>query len=254
MKIVKTNPLRNLFSKLFILFIAIISTFIFPKIGWFFADLLSNKYGYKQFSFFWDVIHHLVQIIPVFIIISLPIFKKSYSDWGLNNKNKELSKTIIIKFALGFLVFFIIGKSLFLLIYKPQSILDFNPSLKSIWQVIIFRFIFPGLSEEILFRSYLITLLMISWKKIYTFNTIEIPFAGIIAAILFSIAHIGISLYPFKITYYDPIQLFFAFSFGIYYSVIFYKTKSIIAPIITHNIIDGGSTLIDFLFSIILGK
>lgn len=251
MKIVKSNLFKNLFAKLLILFVAIISTFLFPKIGWFFADLLSYKFGFKQFSLFWDVIHHLVQVIPVLIIISLPIFKKSYSDWGFNNKNKELNKKIIIKFSLGFIFFFIIGKSIFLLIYKPQSILDFNPSLKSIWQVILFRFIFPGLSEEILFRSYLITLLMISWKKIYSFKTIEIPLAGIIAAILFSMAHIGINFYPFKVTYYDPIQLFFAFSFGIFYSIIFYKTKSIIAPIVTHNIIDGGSTLIDFLFSIL---
>ena len=92
---------------------------------------------------------------------------------------------------------------------------------------------------------------MIAWKGVVKLGKVRIPLAGIIAALIFVMAHIGLDLFPLQILYFNTGQLIFAFIFGIFYSILFYETKSILAPIITHNIVDGIGTLIDYVLTLI---
>ena len=63
----------------------------------------------------------------------------------------------------------------------------------------------------------------------------EIPTSGIVAAILFTLAHIGFTFSQFAITYFDPLQLFGAFGFGLFFAIIFHRTGSLLGPIILHG-------------------
>lgn len=239
-----------LINKIIVIIIALISTILFPKLGWIVADNLSLKYNFQQFSIIWDYIHHSIQmIIPLFIMI---LFKNkiSLSQWGFNNDKKQLNKIIIKKFCLGYFIFFSILKLIYILIINPNNILDFSPQLKSIQSVLFFRFFFVGISEEILFRSFIFTILLTQIKKTFIINNIEIPYASIIASVFFALAHISFSIFPFNIIYINPLQIFFCFIFAMFYTIIFYKTKSIIAPIIIHNFIDGYGTLFDYLITL----
>ncbi len=143
------------------------------------------------------------------------------------------------------------GKLLYLWINNWPWILDTDPGLKSIHSVILFRLIMPGISEELLFRAYLMGILMIAWKEVLTLGNIELPIAGVIAALLFTAAHLGISFNPLAIIHANPGQLLFAFIFGIVYAILFYRTRSILVPIVIHNVIDGLGTLIDYLLTCI---
>jgi uncharacterized protein len=230
---------------------AIGSAWLFPQLGWWAADYLGGIAGYRQFSIWWDIIHHVVQMLPALVIMLLPIGGRRPAHWGFSLQHAAQIRKTITSFTLGFLIFFTLGKLLYLWINNWPWILDTDPGLKSIQSVILFRLILPGISEEILFRAYLMGILMIAWKEVLPLGNLELPVAGIIAALLFTAAHLGISFNPFEVIYANPGQLAFAFIFGIVYAILFYRTRSILVPIVIHNVIDGLGTLIDYLLTCI---
>jgi len=61
-----------------------------------------------------------------------------------------------------------------------------------------------------------------------------VPSAGLVTTVLFCLAHIN----PLHPQIYWPQQLF-ALGFGIYYSVVYYRTGSLLNPILAHNCGDG---------------
>lgn len=110
-----------------------------------------------------------------------------------------------------------------------------------------FEGIFVGPSEEVLFRGLLVTYLAqampgrISWRG-YTMNG-----AGVVVAALFAIAHFGSFLT-------EPLamalgQEIYAFALGILYAYWFEKSRSLLAPIIGHNV--GDVTEYALLFAMV---
>ena len=239
-------------KQIFVVIVAVFFAIVFPKIGYILADNFEKIFKYKQFSFGWDMVHHTVQMLLALLVMILPFWKKGLSEWGFNNISKKENKEIILKFTLGFLVFFTLGKTFYLWLSGWPKALDFDPNRFNVWSRILFRLVMPGLSEEILFRGLVIGILMISIKSFIKIGKIEIPTAGIIAAVIFAIAHVGINFMPFQIVYYNVGQLIAAFVFGVFYSIIFVKTKSLLAPIIIHNVIDGVGTTIDYILTLII--
>ncbi|MFQ5950744.1 MAG: type II CAAX prenyl endopeptidase Rce1 family protein [Candidatus Geothermarchaeales archaeon] len=63
--------------------------------------------------------------------------------------------------------------------------------------------------------------------------------AGILAAILFMLAHIGFTFSPFAITHFSLSQQFLAFVHGLYYAIVFHRTGSLLGPIISHGYSNG---------------
>lgn len=232
--------------KILIICVVCTSTYYFPKLGWWAADTGISLFGYKQFSIGWDIVHHTVQMLPPLLIMLLCISRVPLAVWGITFRPWKQNRALILKFCIGFLICFPLGKGVFLFLSGSEWVLDFDPQLKSAWSVIAFRLVLPGISEELLFRAFPMTLLLMTWKAEVSLGTLEIPVAGIITALLFAVAHVGFDLVPFQITYYNSGQLFFALIFGMAYATVFYKTKSILVPICMHNCIDGVGTLIDF--------
>ena len=111
-------------------------------------------------------------------------------------------------------------------------------------------FIMPGISEEILFRALVIGILLNSWTGKIKPGSFEVSHAGFIAAIIFTLAHVGFVFHPFQIDYIEPMQLVFAFGLGIFYAVMFDRTGSLLGPILVHSASDGIGTVIYILFSI----
>ncbi len=68
---------------------------------------------------------------------------------------------------------------------------------------------------------------------------------------MFSLAHVGFTLVPFKITYLDPMQMVIAFAFGILYAVMYDRTKSLLGPLLIHNASDGMLAAISYIVRVI---
>lgn len=95
-----------------------------------------------------------------------------------------------------------------------------------------FQLLLSGTSEEILFRALPIVILA-------TLNSDDNKHGCIveivIASVLFSVAHISWTVFPFTISF-SWFQLIYAFVLGIAYGVTYVGSKSIIYPIIMHGL------------------
>lgn len=247
------GKIKKTVFKLLALLAAVSIARILPEMGWRAADFCMTVFGCPQFGFFWDIVHHTVQMLLAILIMALPIWGKTFSDWGFNNEKKEMNKKIIMNFLFGFIVFFTGGKIVYLLIMGWPPALVYNSQSATLLQTVLFRSTMPGLSEEILFRALVIGILMTAWKENISIGKVRIYFSGILSALIFVIAHVGYGVFPFEILYFNIGQMISAFVFGLFYSIAYIETGSLIAPIVSHNIVDGIGTVIDWVLTGIVG-
>jgi uncharacterized protein len=97
-----------------------------------------------------------------------------------------------------------------------------------------FTWIFVGFSEEILFRGMIHTFLARTWTGVWQVGKLVIPQAGIVATVIFCLAHIN----PFHPQVFWDQQVW-AFGLGLYYSTVYHRTGSLLNPILAHNYSDG---------------
>jgi membrane protease YdiL (CAAX protease family) len=91
-----------------------------------------------------------------------------------------------------------------------------------------------GIGEEPLFRGFIIASLVHVISENVRVEKVKISLVAILSGLLFALAHIEYQIIPFKIIYTDVIQLSITFILGIFWSIMFLKTKSLLGPIIAH--------------------
>lgn len=183
--------------------------------------------------------HHFWQMVLALLIIGV-IARGQWADWGLNLRNRAESLRILRRFLVIYGGWFIgVGFIVQLLLLRAPD--PGHPvTLTNIAGRLAFGFLFVGLSEEILFRGLIHTALARYWSGVLHWKRVEMPVAGVIAAVIFTVAHIGFSLSPFAITHLYVPQLAMAFVLGLFYSAAYHRTGSLLAPILAHNFSDGA--------------
>ncbi|HWR83279.1 MAG TPA: CPBP family intramembrane glutamic endopeptidase [Candidatus Deferrimicrobium sp.] len=200
---------------------------------------------------FWirNYIHHFGQMILSLLVIAL-LLKGHLKDYGLNVMNWSISRKYILWF---FLIYGAITLLNFLpnfLQRRPESV-GFSLTSSNILGWLSFQGLMSGTSEEIFFRGLLQTLLSKAWTGSVKIWKSLVPSAGLIAAVIFTFAHMEFAFDPFAVNY-SVSQLVVAFILGILYSVAYDRTKSLIAPILMHNYANlimyclGGLTVLLF--------
>jgi membrane protease YdiL (CAAX protease family) len=99
-----------------------------------------------------------------------------------------------------------------------------------------FEGIYVGPTEEILFRSLLVGFLIAAMPGKFRFGRYEMSWAGIVVALVFALAHITTFInHP---SFAAVGQQVYAFALGVLYAYWFEKSRSVVAPIIGHNVSD----------------
>lgn len=191
--------------------------------------------------FAWRLLHHIAQAaLTIAVIAALSLtWKRTMAQWGLNLNNSDWSMRVFWRFCLGCAVYGVIVNWLLTPSSSLQEAVSHPATARSITGNLLFMFTMPGISEELLFRSLTTAILDRSWKGEVRFSGFTVPSADVISAIVFSLAHIGFTASPFRITHLDPMQLTIAFALGIFYSVMYRNTGSLLGPILAHNASDG---------------
>ena len=192
-----------------------------------------------SFKFTWLIAHHVIQIFLALAVMALPVWGRSFSDWGINTKNFPLTLKILGKFTLGWVVFTTLYTLITQWLSGWPSLLDFELTLENIILYLVFESIVVGISEELVFRGLVQGVLGPHFRKEIRFPGFSITLAGLMSAVFFALAHIGFSLSPFAITFFAPMQIFIAFALGIFYAVLREQTGSLLGPVLAHNISDG---------------
>ena len=189
-------------------------------------------------DFLMSSIHHLVEFF-IAILFMKYILKISITDAGFNLLNKDKSKKYLRNFVISWffivLIFYILSLN-FMPGFKDY-IRSFAPDdHRPMFRDLIFNILLlAGIGEEPIFRSLIILPLINDWTGELKIRNIYIPHLAIISGVIFSLGHIGYNVYPFSITYLDPMNILPTFVVGVCMATFFIRTKSLFSPILAHS-------------------
>jgi hypothetical protein len=188
--------------------------------------------------FLWYSIHHIFQLLGSIALMKLWLSRR-LSDYGFNLNDYRRSIKIFLFFCLIYLI------PVFFVNVLPHIIRGTPPWFKYPLNIrnragfLCFQYLLSGTGEEPLFRGFVIVLLSQSWKNTFRIWRVEISSAGLLATALFMYGHIGFKVFPFEITYIAWAQQIWALGLGLYYAVVFQKTKSLLCPVLSHGYSNG---------------
>jgi len=165
----------------------------------------------------YSIIFALILLIPVKNII-VP------DEIGLRIKQNKSS----LKFSLIFLIFFFVVASIIGILSSKSS---FNT------EALLFLAIMPGLSEELIYRGYLLGLLNKIHPRRFKLLGIYFGWGTILTSIAFGLLH-GFQLSENYQLQFDLFIILSTCIYGFLYALIREKSGSLIFPIIAHSIAD----------------
>ena len=195
-------------------------------------------------------VHHIVQMLIALLAI-LILTKKYKIDFGFSTGDKKTGIKYLIVFTVAVLVFTIISYGIR---YFGNQVIQYDYPLnaKNVLGTLGFQLLLSGPSEEILFRALPVGILTFLFdgnkeRKVTKMNS---SYEAIVAAILFSIAHIRWTVNPFSIGV-NYLQLIYCFVLGIAYGKAYQESNSVIYPMIMHSVSNVITVGIGYIFSII---
>ena len=234
--------MNNILKKvLWVLFLGLLLLGV-PRLSGMLASLFDFQRIDPDGAYAWISLHHIIQAL-IFIIIIFIINKFRNINFGFNWGNKEIGK----KYVMWFFIIFGIGSLVsHILLILTDSFQHFGYPLtaSNIIGQLGFQLLLSGPSEELIFRAFAITMLGLMLKG--RFYKRKLSSANIIAAVIFGLAHVGISFVPFELRY-DLFQVILAVILGLFYGDCYEKTNSMYYPMIMHsmsNVIMVGYTII----------
>jgi membrane protease YdiL (CAAX protease family) len=217
----------------------VLLAFIIPRSATFLTDLVWLLVSAidPEKVFLWVSIHHVLALAFTVLVMKF-VFRMDFRQWGFNLNKLPESLRIFSWFARVYLVVIILTLLPNILSGTAPSI-DYPLTAKNMAGVLGFQVLLSGTAEEPLFRGMLMTVLGKYLTGTHRIGRFEIPSSGVVAAILFTLAHVGFTLSPFAITHFSLFQLFGAFVLGLFFAIAFHRTGSLLGPILMHGYGNG---------------
>ncbi|HTB88850.1 MAG TPA: CPBP family intramembrane glutamic endopeptidase [Steroidobacteraceae bacterium] len=192
----------------------------------------------------WLFSQHALQLMLALIVIAVLKFKLVPADYGLHWPRGKTYIGPAILWGIGF------GILMTIVDYVPQLLAHTKPAANfphtpgNIWGWLFFEGIYVGPTEEIPFRALLVTYLATTMPGKFQIGRFNMNWAGIIVALIFVLLHAN----NFDTRHWPEAlgQQFYAFALGILYAYWLEKSKSVVAPIIGHNVGDVVEYIILF--------
>jgi len=192
----------------------------------------------------WLYVQHAGQFLIALLIIALLKRWLLPADYGLHWPRE---KTYLVPALLWGLFF---GVLMTAVDYAPNLIAHTKPSVGypltpgNVGGWLFFEGIYVGPTEEIPFRALLVTYLATTMPGRLRLGRFNMNWAGIIVAVIFALLHatsFDTRQWPEALG-----QQLYAFALGVLYAYWLEKSRSIVAPIIGHNVSDVVEYLILF--------
>jgi membrane protease YdiL (CAAX protease family) len=183
----------------------------------------------------WLYSQHLFQTVWALIVIALvrSVFR---FDAGLRWPQEKTYIWSAILWGAFFGVLMTVVDYLPDLLVRHPMDLGFPLTRANVIGWTFFEGVYVGPTEEILFRSLCVGFLMAAMPWKLTVGRYSMSWAGVIVAAIFAFAHIA-SFFT-RPSFAAAGQQLYAFALGILYAYWFEKSRSVVAPIIGHNVSD----------------
>jgi len=191
----------------------------------------------------WIFAQHTVLLILTLIAISIAQ-RVVPADYGLHMPHE---KTYVLPAILWGATF---GVLLTLIHYAPSLLahtapkLGYPPTIGNLLGWLGFNGLYDGPTEEPLFRALLVTYLATTMPGKWRLAGYDMNAAGVIAAVIYAIYAAGFFTDPWLATIG---QFICQFALGVLFAYWLERSKSILAPVIGHNICGAILTLLPFL-------
>ncbi len=182
-------------------------------------------------------VHHVCQLILTLALMKAFVGTK-LSEWGFNLDEWRRSLRITGWFCLIYLGPVFLVNVLPHLLSGQAPGFEYPLTARNVGGHLGFQFFLSGLCEEPLFRGFVITFLSQSWTGRFRVGRGSISSAALWATLIFMLAHAQIGLRPFSFHVSLPQQVW-SLGLGLYYAVVFEKTKSLLGPILSHGYSNG---------------
>ncbi|MBR6147075.1 MAG: CPBP family intramembrane metalloprotease [Lachnospiraceae bacterium] len=216
---------------------------LFSRFGFFVSKLFDYLSLDPDDLFLQVSVHHIIQMLCALALIF--IIRKVNKTEGFNLRpcinSKGIKYTLLFCLAITiyYLVIYIVGS-----FTNTINTYDYELNATNVLGTLGFQLLLSGPSEEVLFRSLPIAVLL---SVLEPDSKRDRAIAVFGAAVLFSIAHIN--MLTFQVSWF---QVCYAFVLGMFYGYTFIRSKSVIYPMIMHsmsNVISvGGCYLYMVLF------
>ncbi len=233
---------KNLLKK--ILWVVVLTVVLLgvPKLSGVVASFFNYQALDPDGAFAWISVHHIVQAL-VFLLIMAGLSRYKRIDFGFSLGNKAVGMTYLLKFTLIFGVGSVVSH-LITLVTNSFQVFPYAMTARNIIGQLSFQLLLSGPSEELIFRAFAITMLglLINHRVLSG----KVSSANLIAAVIFGLAHVGITFMPFALRYH-PYQILMSIVLGYFYGDCYEKSKSIVYPMLMHsvsNVIMVGLTVI----------
>ena len=188
--------------------------------------------------FLYQSIRHILLLLLPIVLMKLWLTRR-LGNYGFNLNDYKRSIRIFFWFCLIYLVPVFFVNVLPHIINGKPPLFTYPVNARNIACKLSYMYLLTGTGEEPLFRGFAIILLSQSWKRVLRIWRIEISSAALIATALFMIAHIKFTVFPFEFIYISWSQQVWAFGLGLYYAIVFQKTKSLLCPVLSHGYANG---------------
>jgi len=218
------------------------------KTGWFVADLFSYDSFDPDHLFAPLSVHHFVQMLIALAVIAL-LSKLFKADFGfqLGDSKKGLRYFLIFTAVIA-----VIALLYHILLYAfgQGMVYNFPLTPKNVLGTLGFQLFLSGTAEEILYRALPVTVLVYVFGKSIQIKW-DITWEVVLASLLFTVAHIKWSLFPFSVEF-NLSQLFYAFAMGIVSGIVYQQSRSIFYPMLMHSISNVLMVGTGYLFAVLL--
>lgn len=244
----------------------VLTLFVFQQLASGSGILVANLFSYTRIDpdgqFMWISVHHIVQMAVALAAIWL-LTAVWGIDFGLRVGNLRAGLRAMGWFFSVFIPY-TVGAYAVMMLLGGEPTYAFPLTPRNVLGTLGFQLFLSGTAEELLFRALPISVMwhLLGKGRLIGFGSspkrrpyrrpgLEVYGAGIVAAVLFAVAHINWSLTPFTLSY-DSFQLVYAFVLGIVYAQTYERTGSVVYPMIMHSMANvlmvGGGYLCSVLF------
>jgi CAAX protease family protein len=192
----------------------------------------------------WLYAQHAGQLLIALIVIAILKYRLLPADYGLH---RPRDKSYLLP-AVLWGVFF--GVLMTLVDYAPNLIAHTRPDAGfpltrgNVGGWLFFEGVYVGPTEEIPFRALLVTYLATSMPGRVRLGRYHMAWAGVVVAVIFALLHAT----SFDTRHWPEAlgQQLYAFALGVLYAYWLEKSRSVVAPIVGHNVSDVVEYLILF--------
>ncbi|HHV63536.1 MAG TPA: CPBP family intramembrane metalloprotease [Peptococcaceae bacterium] len=241
------NPVKLLYCSLVFMALFLVQVLV-GKSGWVIADLFSYDSFDPDHLFARLSVHHIVQMLIALAVIAV-LNRLIKADFGFQLGDGKKGLRYFLIFTAVIAVIALIYHIL-MYVFGQALAYDFSLSQKNVLGTLGFQLFLSGTSEEILYRALPVTVLVYVFGKSIQIKW-DITLEVVLASLLFTVAHIKWSLFPFSLNLISS-QLFYAFAMGIVNGIVYQQSRSILYPMLMHSISNVLMVGTGYLFAVLL--